>query len=85
LQSVDYLVTFEEESPVDLIKEVHPDVFVKGGNYTETSIPESQLLKKLGCKVKIVPYIEDHSTTYIINKIQHNKTTEPKVESAQLQ
>jgi D-beta-D-heptose 7-phosphate kinase/D-beta-D-heptose 1-phosphate adenosyltransferase len=85
LQSVDYLVTFEEESPVDLIKEVHPDVFVKGGNYTETSIPESQLLKKLGCKVKIVPYIEDHSTTYIINKIQHNKTTEPKVESAQMQ
>ena len=75
LQSVDYLIAFEEESPVHLIREVHPDVFVKGGNYSETSIPEAPLLKKLGCQVKIVPYIEDHSTTYIINKIQHNKTT----------
>lgn len=70
LQSVDYLISFEEESPVQLIKQVHPHVFVKGGTYTETSIPEAPLLKKLGCKVKIVPYIEEHSTTQIINKIQ---------------
>lgn len=71
LQSVDYLIAFEEESPVQLLKQVHPHVFVKGGNYTETSIPEAPLLKQLGCIVKIVPYIEDHSTTQIINKIQH--------------
>ena len=70
LQSVDYLIAFEEESPVQLIKQVHPHVFVKGGNYTETSIPEAPLLKKLGCVVKIVPYLEEHSTTQIINKIQ---------------
>lgn len=70
LQSVDYLIAFEEDSPVQLIKQVHPHVFVKGGNYTETSIPEAALLKKLGCMVKIVPYIEEHSTTQIINKIR---------------
>jgi len=70
LQSVDYLIAFEEESPVQLIKQVHPHVFVKGGNYTETSIPEAALLKKLRCMVKIVPYIEEHSTTQIINKIR---------------
>ncbi len=70
LQSIDYLIAFEEESPVQLIKQVHPHVFVKGGNYTETSIPEAPLLKKMGCIVKIVPYIEEHSTTRIINKIQ---------------
>jgi D-beta-D-heptose 7-phosphate kinase/D-beta-D-heptose 1-phosphate adenosyltransferase len=75
LQSIDYLVDFEEESPVQLIKEVHPDVFVKGGNYTETSIPEAPLLKKLGCAVKIAPYLEEHSTTQIINKIQHKPPT----------
>jgi len=36
------------------------------------------LLKKLGCNMKIVPYIEEHSTTHIIDKIrdaQHNETT----------
>jgi D-beta-D-heptose 7-phosphate kinase/D-beta-D-heptose 1-phosphate adenosyltransferase len=75
LQSVDYLISFEEESPVDLIKEVHPHVFVKGGNYTETSIPEGALLKKLGCQVKIVPYVEEHRTTHIIKKIQHIPST----------
>jgi D-beta-D-heptose 7-phosphate kinase/D-beta-D-heptose 1-phosphate adenosyltransferase len=70
LQSVDYLIAFEDESPVELIRLVHPDVFVKGGNYTETTIPEAPLLKKLGCHVKIVPYLEEHSTTHIINKIR---------------
>jgi len=70
LHSVNYLIAFEEDSPLQLIKEVHPDVFVKGGNYTENTIPEAPLLSKLGCDVKIVPYIEEHSTTHIINKIR---------------
>jgi D-beta-D-heptose 7-phosphate kinase / D-beta-D-heptose 1-phosphate adenosyltransferase len=69
LQSIDYLVSFSEESPVELIKAVHPDIFVKGDHYTETSIPEAPLLKKLGCAVKIIPSIEDISTTELINKI----------------
>jgi D-beta-D-heptose 7-phosphate kinase/D-beta-D-heptose 1-phosphate adenosyltransferase len=69
LQSVDYIVSFDEESPVHLIKAIHPDVFVKGGNYTENSIPEAPLLKKLGSTVKIIPYLEEHSTTHIIDKI----------------
>lgn len=78
LQSVDYIISFDEESPVDLIKAIHPDVFIKGGNYTEQTIPEAQLLEKIGCEVKIIPYIEEHSTTHIIDKIrdaQHHETT----------
>lgn len=70
LKSIDYLIDFEEDSPIDLIKAVHPHVFVKGGDYTETSIPEAPLVKKLGGEVKIVPYVEDHSTTQIINRIR---------------
>ena len=76
LQSVDYLISFEEESPVQLIKAVHPDVFVKGGNYSETSIPEAALLKKIGCNVLIVPYKEEHATTHIIKKIRDNNHDE---------
>jgi D-beta-D-heptose 7-phosphate kinase / D-beta-D-heptose 1-phosphate adenosyltransferase len=79
LQSVDYLISFEEESPVQLIKAVHPDVFVKGGNYTENTIPEAPLLKKLNITVKIVPYKEEHATTQIINKIR-DKNREPELE-----
>jgi D-beta-D-heptose 7-phosphate kinase/D-beta-D-heptose 1-phosphate adenosyltransferase len=74
LQSVDYIISFDEESPVELIKSLHPDVFIKGGNYTEQTIPEAQLLKKLGCNMKIVPYIEEHSTTHIIDKIRDAQT-----------
>jgi D-beta-D-heptose 7-phosphate kinase / D-beta-D-heptose 1-phosphate adenosyltransferase len=73
LQSVDYLISFDEESPVHLIKSIQPDVFVKGGNYTEDSIPEAPVLKKLGCIIKIVPYLEEHSTTHIIDKILDTK------------
>jgi D-beta-D-heptose 7-phosphate kinase / D-beta-D-heptose 1-phosphate adenosyltransferase len=73
LQSVDYLISFDEESPVHLIKSIQPDVFVKGGNYTEDSIPEAPVLKKLGCIIKIVPCLEEHSTTHIIDKILDTK------------
>lgn len=70
LQCVDHLVSFSEDSPAHLIQALKPDLFVKGGNYTECTIPELPLLKRLGCVVKIVPYIEDHSTTDLINKIR---------------
>lgn len=69
LQSIDYLISFEEESPVELIKIIHPDIFIKGAHYTENSIPEAPLLKKMGCQVKIIPTTEDISTTELINKI----------------
>jgi len=69
LQSIDYLIAFAEESPLQLIKAVHPDVFVKGADYTERSIPEMPLLKKLGCEVKIIPHTSDISTTDIIQRI----------------
>jgi D-beta-D-heptose 7-phosphate kinase/D-beta-D-heptose 1-phosphate adenosyltransferase len=76
LQSVDYLVSFSEESPAHLIQALKPDIFVKGANYTESSLPEGPLLKKLGCEVTIVPLVEDHSTTYLINKILHSRKDE---------
>ncbi|MGN6803485.1 MAG: PfkB family carbohydrate kinase [Ginsengibacter sp.] len=69
LQSIDYLVPFAETSPLELIRIVHPDVFVKGEDYTEGSIPELPLLKKLGCRIKIIPHIGEISTTDIIQRI----------------
>jgi D-beta-D-heptose 7-phosphate kinase/D-beta-D-heptose 1-phosphate adenosyltransferase len=74
LQSVDYVVSFDEVNASRLIQALRPDVFVKGGNYTESGISEVPLLKKLGCAIKIIPYIEDHSTAYIIDKIRHGDT-----------
>lgn len=70
LHSVDYVIGFDEESPVELIKTVKPDVFVKGGDYREDTIPEGELVKTLGGTIAIAPYVVDHSTTGIIKKIR---------------
>ncbi len=69
LQSIDYLIAFGEESPMQLLKAVHPDVFVKGSDYSESSIPEMPLLKKIGCEVKIIPSMQHISTTEMIHRI----------------
>lgn len=69
LQSVDYLVSFDEEGPGELLKIIRPDVFVKGGNYTEQNIPEAQLLKTLQCRIRIIPFEEDRSDEDVMKKI----------------
>jgi len=79
LHSVDYMISFEEETPAHLIKALRPDVFVKGGDYTEDTIPEAALVKKVGDSIAIIPYVVDHSTTNIINKIRVDTRTKTTV------
>jgi len=69
LQSVDIITSFAAASPVELLQAVQPDVFVKGGNWSEGSIPEGKLLKQLNCEIRIIPTAGSHSTTRIIKKI----------------
>lgn len=69
LESIDYIVPFDDTTPVDIIRIVRPRVFVKGSNYTVESIPEAALLKELSCEVKIISRDPNISTSNIINKI----------------
>lgn len=69
-ESVDHIIAFDDLTPAQLIALIKPDVFVKGGNYSAEDIPEVALLEQCGCTIKIVPYMEDHSTARIINRIQ---------------
>ncbi len=69
LSSVDNVISFHEDTPINLIEIIKPDVFVKGGDYTEETLPEAPLVRKYGGKVEILPYIKDHSTTNIIRRI----------------
>ncbi len=66
---VDFLIPFDEETPEYVIREVLPDVLVKGGDYTEKEILGADLVKAHGGKVKIVPYIEGKSSSAIIEQI----------------
>ncbi len=70
LSSVDYITAFGEDTPVELIRVIRPDVFVKGGDYTRETLPEAALVEELGGAVQILPYMEDHSTTSMIARIR---------------
>jgi D-beta-D-heptose 7-phosphate kinase/D-beta-D-heptose 1-phosphate adenosyltransferase len=69
LGSVDYVAPFEEDTPEALIEIVRPEIFVKGGDYRREELPEAPLVEALGGTVRILRYVEDHSTTGIINRI----------------
>jgi D-beta-D-heptose 7-phosphate kinase/D-beta-D-heptose 1-phosphate adenosyltransferase len=71
LGCVDHVVAFGEDTPVEVIRALRPDVFVKGGDYTRERLPEAALVEELGGIVRILPYVENHSTTRLLERIQH--------------
>jgi D-beta-D-heptose 7-phosphate kinase / D-beta-D-heptose 1-phosphate adenosyltransferase len=70
LSCIDHLVPFDEDTPTEVIRAVRPDVFVKGGDYTEAELPEAPVVRELGGVVHILPYVDDRSTTGIIERIR---------------
>jgi D-beta-D-heptose 7-phosphate kinase/D-beta-D-heptose 1-phosphate adenosyltransferase len=72
LSCVDHIVPFAGDTPVDVIRAVRPHVFVKGGDYSRETLPEAQVVEELGGVVQILPYLDDRSTSRIIERIQGN-------------
>ena len=70
LLMVDMVVIFEEDTPLNLITTLQPDVLVKGGDYTLEQIVGAKEVMAAGGKVIINPIIEGFSTTGIIKKMQ---------------
>lgn len=70
LVMVDAVVLFEEDTPLELIKAVMPDVLVKGGDYTAEQIAGAKEVIANGGKVIINPILEGFSTTAIIEKMK---------------
>lgn len=73
LKAVDYVVLFDETTAEDLIRQVHPDVYVKGGDYTIETLPEGQIVLGYGGSVELVNLVEGRSTTNVIAKIKGEK------------
>ena len=63
------VVIFDETTADKLISKVKPDIYVKGGDYTEESLPETSTVKKYGGKIKFIKVVEGCSTTNIVQKI----------------
>lgn len=69
---VDAVVIFDQETPLELIKIIKPDVLIKGGDYTIDTIVGAKEVMDAGGKVEIVPLEAGFSTTGIINKISES-------------
>jgi len=66
----DAIIIFEDDTPLNLIKSIMPDVLVKGGDYTVEQIAGAKEVLANGGEVKIVPILQGFSTTSIIEKMK---------------
>ncbi len=66
LASVDAVVIFDEDTPLELITALQPDLLVKGGDYSKGEIVGAEIVEARGGRVHIVPLVEGHSTTATI-------------------
>jgi D-beta-D-heptose 7-phosphate kinase/D-beta-D-heptose 1-phosphate adenosyltransferase len=69
LECVDLVVVFSEDTPLELVKALKPDVIVKGGDYKESTIVGAKEVKDWGGRVVVVPLTAGQSTTAIIRKL----------------
>ena len=64
------MVLFDEDNPSSLMQVLQPDVWVKGGDYTNIEeLPEYKVFMEIGGEVVVLPFVEGFSTTDIYNKI----------------
>ena len=69
LNSVDLVIKFEEQTPENLIKDIIPNVLVKGGDYNIEDIVGYQIVIQNGGQVKTLSFYDGYSSTNYINKI----------------
>ncbi len=70
LKPVDLVVPFSEDTPIELIRRIRPDVLVKGGDYREEDIVGAEEVRSGGGRVVVLPFLDGHSSTGIIERIR---------------
>lgn len=70
LKFVDYIVAFEEDTPLELIRAIQPDVLVKGGDYTPEQVVGRDIVEERGGRLVLIDFVAGRSTTGIIQKIR---------------
>lgn len=70
LQSVDLVTWFDEDTPLELITEVRPDILVKGGDYDMSRLLETAVVQAYGGRAFALPFVEGYSTTALVRKIR---------------
>ena len=70
LESVSLVTWFEEDTPLELIAELKPDVLVKGGDYDMDSLAETAVVKAYGGRALAIPFVDGYSTTALVTRIR---------------
>ena len=70
LESVSLVTWFDEDTPLELITELRPDVLVKGGDYDMSKLAETQVVLAYGGRAQAIPFVDGYSTTALVKKIR---------------
>ncbi|CAN5574775.1 hypothetical protein BH09GEM1_BH09GEM1_31760 [soil metagenome] len=75
LEMVDCVVIFDQDTPIELVRALRPDVLVKGGDYSEATIVGAPEVRGWGGDVHVVPLTPGHSTTNLLRKLRGSSGT----------
>ena len=70
LEAVDWVVSFEDDTPERLLELIKPDILVKGGDYTRKEVVGWEIVEGYGGEIAVLDFLDDCSTTAIVEKIQ---------------
>ncbi len=68
LEFVDAVVVFDEDTPAEVLDRLRPDVWAKGGDYAGAHLPEAAVLRRWGGQAVVLPYLDGHSTTALVER-----------------
>ncbi len=70
LESVSLVTLFDEATPIELLKLVRPDLYVKGGDYDVETLGETMLVRGWGGEARALPFVDGYSTTALVERIR---------------
>ena len=70
LESVSLVTWFDEDTPLELIAELQPDLLVKGGDYDMAKLAETKVVEAYGGRALAIPFVDGYSTTALVKRIR---------------
>ncbi len=72
LQSTSLVTWFDDDTPLELIAELKPDLLVKGGDYDMQKLAETKVVEAYGGQAMAIPFVDGYSTTALVKRIRSN-------------
>ena len=70
LESTSIVTLFDESTPLELLRLVRPDLYVKGGDYDVEALAETELVRSFGGDARALPFVDGYSTTALVDRIR---------------